>query len=93
MHGGNQRFHIQLYRNSSEKHHAGLPETKFGAKYFLKMHNKVCYVASTNNNLNTFYAFRVNIKKLCLPCPRKLTDKCSQFIFPQLFVVIGMVDL
>ena len=30
---GNERFQIQLYRNSQEQHHAGFPETKFGPKY------------------------------------------------------------
>ena len=53
--------------------------------------------------VNTFYAFRVNIKKLCLECSQKLIDKYSkalvgkckgsQIIYPQLFVVIGKVDL
>ena len=27
------RFHTKLYRNSKQQHHAGLPETKFGARY------------------------------------------------------------
>ena len=45
------RFHTQLYKDSKEHHHAGLPETKSGAKYLKIMHNKVCSVASTNNNL------------------------------------------
>ena len=46
------RFYTQLYKNSKKDHHAGLPETKFGAKYLKNMRNKVCSVASTNNNLN-----------------------------------------
>ena len=47
-----ERYHTQFYRNSEEHHHAGLPETKFGAKYLIQiMRNKVCSVASTNNNL------------------------------------------
>ena len=36
-HVGNQRFQTQLYRNCKERHHAGLPETKFGTKYL-----KIC---------------------------------------------------
>ena len=32
-HVGNQIFQTQLYRNCKERHHAGLPETKFGTKY------------------------------------------------------------
>ena len=31
---GNKRLHTPLYRNSKEHHHAGIPEAKFGAKYF-----------------------------------------------------------
>ena len=34
---GNLRFHTQLYKSSKEHHHAGLPETKLGAKYL-----KIC---------------------------------------------------
>ena len=30
-----------------------------------------------------FYVFRVNIKKLCLPCSRKLTDKHSQALLKE----------
>ena len=49
--------------------------------------------------VNMFCLFRGNIRKLCLPRSQKLTDKYSQalvgsqFIYPQLFVVIVMVDL
>ena len=53
--------------------------------------------------INTFYIFRVDIKKLCLACSQKLTDKYSQalvdyrersqFVYLQLFIAIGMVDL
>ena len=53
--------------------------------------------------VHTFHVFNVDIKKLCLLCSQKLTDKYSQtvvgwckesqFICPQFFVVIGMVDL
>ena len=34
---GNKRFHTPLYRNFKEHHHAGLPKTKFAAKYL-----KIC---------------------------------------------------
>ena len=53
--------------------------------------------------VNTFYVFRVNIKKICLACSKKLIDKYSQavvgwckgrsFIYPQFLVAIGVVDL
>ena len=53
--------------------------------------------------LHTFYLFGADLKKFCFPCFKKPTDKKSQalvskrqgsqFIYHQLLVVIGMVDL
>ena len=55
------------------------------------------------NFVDISYVYSANIKKLCLPCSQKPPDKCrqalvgwhkgTQFIYRQLFVVIGMVDL
>ena len=52
--------------------------------------------------VHTFHVFSDDVKKLCLLRSQKLIDKYSQavvgwskgslFIYPQFFVVIGMVD-
>ena len=66
-----------MNRNTKEKHHAGLPETKFGAKYLRKMRNKVRSVASTNNNLK--YKYKLTIFEI----PAISTGDAKIEVFPQ----------
>ena len=68
------RFHNQLYKNSKEHHHAGLPETKFGAKYLKLCATRYAQYQARTTSLSLLYpehlvtisiSYRCTIHSLC----------------------------
>ena len=67
-HVGNQIFQIQLYRNCEDKHHAGLPETKFGTK-----HLKICATKNAQYQARTTALKQIQEKINCFTiCTRQI---------------------
>ena len=81
----NEWVDTQLYRNSEEQHHAGLPETKFGHK---NVRNKVCSVTSRNDNFKAVFTltrtvlsiYDLNFQAHCLVIESETFDRVGETI-------------
>ena len=83
-HVGIPRFQTQLYRNCKERHHAGLPKTKFGTKYI-----KICGTKNAQYQAYTTTLKQIQ-KKIALPSlPGKFIHIPS---FSQLHLILKKAD-